>query len=382
MFAQAADAPARCWRHSAQQREPGPWSPRCLAARCAGLGQGLTAHYRLPPTDHPGAGGGVRAVHHVHGVPERGGPPLRLVCPAQHVSVHGASGGRGACETSGRGRGGEGNRTPHGALSLGSQKRFCCEFGGPGSGQARTFCASSGQRLSISGPRTHRPSRDLCRLQRGCGSLACPPPGGCPCPRAHHVPRAKCYNAQRDGQGGGSRGPGLSPVCWAPETDPGRAFSKQCPLRRCSRRDRCPRAWEPNRFAASLNRCVRLQVDPGSLSVSEQRRQVSGAVAWPVAQIRPRPHNLLQARPHPIRAPASSASRLCFPGVAQPPRGPRTPRQWSVVTLGSTVWRMDRHALGTLERGTEGYMVEKCTAIQLDCQMGRQMDRRPSAACV
>ncbi|XP_055979280.1 plexin-A2 [Sorex fumeus] len=47
----------------------------------------------------------------------------------------------------------------------------------------------------------------------------------------------------------------------------------------CSRRDRCPRAWEPNRFAASLSQCVRLQVEPGSISVSEQRRQLTLVVS-------------------------------------------------------------------------------------------------------
>ncbi|XP_049625731.1 plexin-A2 [Suncus etruscus] len=47
----------------------------------------------------------------------------------------------------------------------------------------------------------------------------------------------------------------------------------------CSRRDHCPRAWEPYRFAASLSQCVRLQVEPSSISVSEQRRMLSLVVS-------------------------------------------------------------------------------------------------------
>ncbi|KAG8504387.1 LOW QUALITY PROTEIN: Plexin-A2 [Galemys pyrenaicus] len=47
----------------------------------------------------------------------------------------------------------------------------------------------------------------------------------------------------------------------------------------CSRRDRCPRAWEPHRFAASLGQCVGLQVQPSSVSVSEHSRLLSLVVS-------------------------------------------------------------------------------------------------------
>ncbi|DAA21037.1 TPA: plexin A2 [Bos taurus] len=47
----------------------------------------------------------------------------------------------------------------------------------------------------------------------------------------------------------------------------------------CSRRDRCQRAWEPNRFAASISQCVRLEVHPSSISVSEHSRLLSLVVS-------------------------------------------------------------------------------------------------------
>ncbi|KAF4018708.1 hypothetical protein G4228_010028 [Cervus hanglu yarkandensis] len=47
----------------------------------------------------------------------------------------------------------------------------------------------------------------------------------------------------------------------------------------CSRRDRCQRAWEPNRFAASISQCVRLEVQPSSISVSEHSRLLSLVVS-------------------------------------------------------------------------------------------------------
>ncbi|XP_006159375.1 LOW QUALITY PROTEIN: plexin-A2 [Tupaia chinensis] len=40
----------------------------------------------------------------------------------------------------------------------------------------------------------------------------------------------------------------------------------------CSRRDKCQRAWEPNRFAASISQCMSLTVHPSSISVSEHSR--------------------------------------------------------------------------------------------------------------
>ncbi|ELK27634.1 Plexin-A2 [Myotis davidii] len=43
----------------------------------------------------------------------------------------------------------------------------------------------------------------------------------------------------------------------------------------CSRRDKCQRAWEPNRFAASISQCMSLEVRPSSISVSEHSRQLS-----------------------------------------------------------------------------------------------------------
>lgn len=48
-----------------------------------------------------------------------------------------------------------------------------------------------------------------------------------------------------------------------------------CFYGRCSRRDTCQRAWEPNRFAASISQCMSLEVHPSSISVSEPSRQVS-----------------------------------------------------------------------------------------------------------
>lgn len=46
---------------------------------------------------------------------------------------------------------------------------------------------------------------------------------------------------------------------------------------RCSRRDRCQRAWEPNRFAASISQCMSLEVHPSSISVSEHSRLVGNS---------------------------------------------------------------------------------------------------------
>ncbi|XP_075385933.1 plexin-A2 [Tenrec ecaudatus] len=43
----------------------------------------------------------------------------------------------------------------------------------------------------------------------------------------------------------------------------------------CSRRDKCQRALEPHRFAASLGECLSLAVHPGSISVSEHSRLLS-----------------------------------------------------------------------------------------------------------
>ncbi|XP_036297850.2 plexin-A2 isoform X2 [Pipistrellus kuhlii] len=43
----------------------------------------------------------------------------------------------------------------------------------------------------------------------------------------------------------------------------------------CSRRDKCQRAWEPNRFAASISQCMSLEVHPSSISVSEHSRLLS-----------------------------------------------------------------------------------------------------------
>uniref|UniRef100_A0A452VB52 Plexin A2 n=1 Tax=Ursus maritimus TaxID=29073 RepID=A0A452VB52_URSMA len=37
----------------------------------------------------------------------------------------------------------------------------------------------------------------------------------------------------------------------------------------CSRRDKCQRAWEPNRFAASISQCMSLEVHPSSISVTK-----------------------------------------------------------------------------------------------------------------
>ncbi|XP_060040706.1 plexin-A2 [Erinaceus europaeus] len=47
----------------------------------------------------------------------------------------------------------------------------------------------------------------------------------------------------------------------------------------CSRRDRCPRAWEQHRFTASLEQCVDVQVEPGSISVSEPSQLLSLVVS-------------------------------------------------------------------------------------------------------
>ncbi|XP_044772289.1 plexin-A2 isoform X2 [Neomonachus schauinslandi] len=47
----------------------------------------------------------------------------------------------------------------------------------------------------------------------------------------------------------------------------------------CSRRDKCQRAWEPNRFAASISQCMSLEVHPSSISVSEHSRQLSLVVS-------------------------------------------------------------------------------------------------------
>ncbi|XP_025776786.1 plexin-A2 [Puma concolor] len=48
---------------------------------------------------------------------------------------------------------------------------------------------------------------------------------------------------------------------------------------RCSRRDKCQRAWEPNRFAASISQCMSLEVHPSSISVSEHSRLLSLVVS-------------------------------------------------------------------------------------------------------
>uniref|UniRef100_A0A452VAZ2 Plexin-A2 n=1 Tax=Ursus maritimus TaxID=29073 RepID=A0A452VAZ2_URSMA len=47
----------------------------------------------------------------------------------------------------------------------------------------------------------------------------------------------------------------------------------------CSRRDKCQRAWEPNRFAASISQCMSLEVHPSSISVSEHSRRLSLVVS-------------------------------------------------------------------------------------------------------
>ncbi|XP_041613858.1 plexin-A2 isoform X1 [Vulpes lagopus] len=47
----------------------------------------------------------------------------------------------------------------------------------------------------------------------------------------------------------------------------------------CSRRDKCQRAWEPNRFAASISQCLSLEVHPSSISVSEHSRRLSLVVS-------------------------------------------------------------------------------------------------------
>nr|XP_012614217.1 plexin-A2 [Microcebus murinus]XP_020139995.1 plexin-A2 [Microcebus murinus] len=47
----------------------------------------------------------------------------------------------------------------------------------------------------------------------------------------------------------------------------------------CSRRDKCQRAWEPNRFAASISQCMSLTVRPSSISVSEHSRLLSLVVS-------------------------------------------------------------------------------------------------------
>ncbi|KAK7827066.1 hypothetical protein U0070_019862 [Myodes glareolus] len=43
----------------------------------------------------------------------------------------------------------------------------------------------------------------------------------------------------------------------------------------CSRRDKCQRAWEANRFAASISQCMSLEVHPSSISVSDHSRLLS-----------------------------------------------------------------------------------------------------------
>lgn len=43
----------------------------------------------------------------------------------------------------------------------------------------------------------------------------------------------------------------------------------------CSRRDKCQRAWEANRFAASISQCMSLEVHPNSISVSDHSRLLS-----------------------------------------------------------------------------------------------------------
>ena len=54
---------------------------------------------------------------------------------------------------------------------------------------------------------------------------------------------------------------------------------------RCSRRDKCQRAWEANRFAASISQCMSLEVHPSSISVSDHSRLVSiQQGGWDTAQ--------------------------------------------------------------------------------------------------
>lgn len=102
---------------------------------------------------------------------------------------------------------------------------------------------------------------------------------------------------------------------------------------RCSRRDHCPRAGEPYRFAASLSQCVRLQVEPSSISVSEQRRMVSGAMAGsPMSRrIRHSTHgsSIVRLSWSPL---ASSASGLLLPwSETAPHRNAPIPHNWSVL---------------------------------------------------
>ena len=53
------------------------------------------------------------------------------------------------------------------------------------------------------------------------------------------------------------------------------SFSVLSSLFRCSQRNRCERADEPYRFAASLNQCVKATVYPDSIAVSEPSLPVS-----------------------------------------------------------------------------------------------------------
>ncbi|XP_021098100.1 plexin-A2 isoform X3 [Heterocephalus glaber] len=48
---------------------------------------------------------------------------------------------------------------------------------------------------------------------------------------------------------------------------------------KCSRRDKCHRAWEPNRFAASISQCMSLAVQPSSISVSEHSQKLNLVVS-------------------------------------------------------------------------------------------------------
>lgn len=45
---------------------------------------------------------------------------------------------------------------------------------------------------------------------------------------------------------------------------------------RCSRKDRCERAEEPQRFTTRVEQCVRLSVQPDTVSVTMSEVQVSG----------------------------------------------------------------------------------------------------------
>ena len=53
-------------------------------------------------------------------------------------------------------------------------------------------------------------------------------------------------------------------------------FHSKCPSsRRCSRKDRCDRAEEAFRFAADIDRCVKVIAHPDSIAVSAHSVPVS-----------------------------------------------------------------------------------------------------------